>query len=91
MMGDFLYISIMKPLYERQFIETMIRGTLGMLNDEQRMADREGALQFIFDRTGAITEDDIRPIMRTMTGDEAMDINSGIVKFLRPSFSYIFN
>ena len=86
-----MYISIMKPLYERQFIETMIRGTLGMLNDEQRMADREGALQFIFDRTGAITEDDIRPIMRTMTGDEAMDINSGIVKFLRPSFSYIFN
>ena len=81
----------MKPLYERQFIETMIRGTLGMLNDEQRMADREGALQFIFDRTGAITEDDIRPIMRTMTGDKAMDINSGIVKFLRPSFSYIFN
>ena len=81
----------MKPLYERQFIETMIRGTLGMLNDEQRMADREGALQFIFDRTGAITEDDIRPIMRTMTYNEAMDINSGIVKFLRPSFSYIFN
>ena len=81
----------MKPLYERQFIETMIRGTLGMLNDEQRMADREGALQFIFDRTGAITEDDIRPTMRTMTCDEAMDINTGIVKFLKPSYTYFFN
>lgn len=81
----------MKPLYERQFIETMIRGTLGMLNDEQRMADREGALQFIFDRTGAITEDDIRPIMRTMTCNEAMDINSDIVKFLKPSYTYFFN
>ena len=76
----------MKPLYERQFIETMIRGTLGMLNDEQRMADREGALQFIFDRTGAITEDDIRPIMRTMTCDEAMEINLGVGKFIRNNF-----
>jgi len=81
----------MKPLYERQFIETMIRGSIGMLNDEQRMADREGALQFIFDRTGAITEDDIRSIMRTMTCNEAMDINSGIVKFLKPSYTYFFN
>ena len=73
----------MKPLYERQFIETMIRGTLGMLNDEQRMADREGALQFIFDRTGAITEDDIRPIMRTMSCDETMEINIGMSIFIQ--------
>ena len=88
-MGDFFYLYNMKPLYERQFIETMIRGTLGMLNDEQRMADRKSALQFIFDSTGATTEDEIRPIMRTMSCDEAMEINTGMVSFLRPSFSYI--
>lgn len=73
----------MKPLYERQFIETMIRGTLGMLNDEQRMTDRESALQFIFDRTGATTEDEIRPIMRTMSCDEAMEINVGMSIFIQ--------
>lgn len=75
------------PKYERRYIETMIRGTLGMLNDEGRMADREGALQFIFDRTGATTEDEIRPIMRTMSSDEVIAINDGMVKFLKPSFS----
>jgi CHASE3 domain sensor protein len=74
--------SNMKSLYERQFIETMIRGTLGMLNDKQRMTDRDAALQFIFDRTGATTEDEIRPIMRTMSTDEVMDINVGVGRFI---------
>lgn len=76
----------MKPLYKRQFIETMIRGTLGMLNDEQRMTDREEALQFIYEQTGAKTEDEIRPIMRTMTCKEAMDINTGVACFIKHSF-----
>lgn len=83
-----LYISIMKPLYERQFIETMIRGTLGMLNDKQRMTDRESALQFIFDRTGATTEDEIRPIMRTMSCEDTMGINVGMGKFIK-NFSFL--
>lgn len=73
----------MKPLYERQFIETMIRGTLGMLNDKQRMTDRESALQFIFDCTGAKTEEEIRPIMRTMSCEEAMGVNTGMSKFIK--------
>lgn len=76
----------MKPLYERQFIETMIRGTLGMLNDEQRMTDREAALQFIYEQTGAKTEDEIRPIMRTMSCEEAMDINTGVGRFIKNNF-----
>jgi hypothetical protein len=74
--------SNMKSLYERQFIETMIRGTLGMLNDKQRMTDRDSALQFIFDRTGATTEDEIIPIMRNMSSDEVMDINIGVGEFI---------
>ena len=77
----------MKPLYERQFIETMIRGTIGMLNDKQRMTDRQSALQFIFDRTGATTEDEIRPKMKTMSCDEAMEINVGMSQFIQNYFN----
>ena len=86
-MGKSSYICNMKALYERQFCETMIRGTLGMLNDEQRMNDREGALRFIFEQTGATTEDEIKPMMRSMTCDECMNVNRGMVDFLKPYFS----
>jgi hypothetical protein len=77
----------MKTLFERQFCETMIRGTLGMLNDTRRMIDRKEALQFIFDQTGATTEDEIKPMMRSMTCDECMNVNRGMVDFLKPYFS----
>ena len=87
-MGKSSYICNMKALYERQFCETMIRGTLGMLNDEQRMNDREGALRFIFEQTGATTEDDIRPLMRQMTCDETMMINRGVANFLKPFYTH---
>ena len=76
----------MKALYEHQFVETMIRGTLGMLNDKQRMTDREAALQYVLEQTGANTEEDIRPIMRTMSCDRAMEINLGVGKFIRNNF-----
>jgi hypothetical protein len=79
----------MKPLFERQFINTMIRGTLYILNDTHRMADREGALQFILEKSGATTEDEIGAKMRELSCDEAMIINVGMSKFMVPSFSYI--
>ena len=88
-MGELSYLSNMRPLYERQFCYTMIRGTLGILNDTQRMADREGALQFIFDKTGATTEDEITVKMKDMSCDDAMMVNRGMVDFMVPSFSYI--
>ena len=77
----------MKPLYERQFIDTMIRGTLGMLNDKQRMTNREGALQFILESTGAKTEDEIRPIMKTMSCEDTMKINVGMSQFIQNYFN----
>ncbi len=83
------YISNMKPLYERQFINTMIRGTLYILNDTHRMADREGALQFILEKSGATTENEIGAKMRELSCDDAMMINVGMSKFMVPSFSYI--
>jgi|LauGreDrversion4_2_1035121.scaffolds.fasta_scaffold82566_2 hypothetical protein len=79
----------MRPLYERQFNNTMIRGTLYMLNDETRMIDREGALKFIYEKTGATSEDEIRSLMYHMSCDDAMEINVGMGRFLKPSFSYI--
>ena len=72
----------MRPLYERQFNNTMIRGTLFMLNDEQRMIDREGALQFIFEKTGTTNEDEIRSVMKSMSCDDAMEINVGMRQFI---------
>ncbi len=74
----------MRPLYERQFNNTMIRGTLYMLNDETRMIDREGALKFIYEKTGATSEDEIRSLMYQMPCDGAMEINVGMGKFLKP-------
>lgn len=74
----------MRPLYERQFNNTMARGTLYMLNDETRMIDREGALKFIFEKSGATTEDEIWTKMKDLSCDEAMEINVGMGQFLKP-------
>jgi len=78
----------MKPLYERQFINTMIRGTLYILNDTHRMADREGALQFILEKSGATTEDEIGAKMRELSCDDAMMINVGMSKFMVQSYLF---
>jgi hypothetical protein len=53
------------------------------------MADREGALQFIFDKTGATTEDEIAVKMKDMSCEDAMMVNRGMVDFMVPSYSYI--
>ena len=74
----------MKPLFERQFINTMARGTIYMLNDQTRMIDREGALKFIYEKSGATNEDEIWSKMKELSCDEAMEINVGMKQFLEP-------
>ena len=74
----------MRPLFERQFNNTMARGTLYMLNDETRMIDRKGALKFIFEKSKATTEDEIWVKMKDLSCDQAMEINIGMAKFLKP-------
>ena len=70
------------------FKNTLIRGTMGMLNDEYRMENKDGAYQFLMDVTGSTTEDDIIPLLRGKSVDELVVINAHVATFLTPQFTY---
>lgn len=61
----------------------MIRGIKSMLSDV-RMKRQDEAYQYLMDVTGSTTEDDIFPLLRSKSCDEAMKINVEVGKFLEP-------
>jgi hypothetical protein len=62
---------------------TLIRGTMYMLNDDYRMENKDMAYQYLMDVTNATTEDDIRPLLRSKTYTELMEINIQVASYLR--------
>jgi hypothetical protein len=69
------------------FKNTLIRGTIGMLEDH-RMERQDEAYQYLMDVTNAATEDDIRPLLRGKSATELIEINKKIGEFLTPRFFY---
>lgn len=65
------------------FKNTMIRGIQSMLNDV-RMERKDEAYQYLMDVTNSTTEDDIFPLLRSKTPEEAMKINVQVGKFMKP-------
>ena len=72
------------------FKNTLIRGTMGMLNDEYRMEmdNRDLAYQYLMDVTASTTEDDIIPLLRGKSVEELVEINVSVGQFLTPQFRY---
>ncbi len=68
---------------EMIFKNTLIRGTMGMLED-QRMEKFDEAIQFLMDVTNSTTEDDIRPLLRGKSVEELIQINVKMGTFLKP-------
>jgi hypothetical protein len=71
------------------FKNTLIRGTMGMLNDwRMDMDNRDLAYQYLMDITASTTEDDIIPLLRAKSPEELIKINKTIGSFLTPQFTY---
>ena len=70
------------------FKNTLIRGTMGMLNDEYRMENKDGAYQYLMDVTGSTTEDDIIPLLRGKSPEELMEINLKVATYLKQTPVY---
>tara|TARA_R110000868_G_scaffold333188_1_gene594042 strand:- start:569 stop:934 length:366 start_codon:yes stop_codon:yes gene_type:complete len=72
---------------ERQMMNmknSLIRGTIYMLNDDSRMEHKDMAYQFLMDVTNATTEDDIIPLLRGKTYPQLMEINIKVASYLTP-------
>lgn len=69
------------------FKNTLIRGTMGMLNDH-RMERQDEAYQYLMDVTKSTTEDDIIPLLRGKSPQELVEINTKMGEFLTPRFFY---
>ena len=67
---------------------SLIRGTMYMLNDDYRMENKDMAYQYLMDVTKSTTEDDIRPLLRSKTYEELMDINIKVASYLRQERIY---
>ncbi len=87
-MGFFLYLCDMENRQTYIFKNTLIRGTMGMLNDKYRMEDKDGAYQYLMDVTGSTTEDDIVPLLRQKTPEELIQINVTVATFLKQQIVY---
>lgn len=72
----------METRQDMLFKNTMIRGIKSMLSDV-RMERQDEAYQYLMDVTGSTTEDDIFPLLRSKTPEEAMKINIEVSKFLK--------
>jgi len=71
------------------FKNTLIRGTMGMLNDwRMDMDNRDLAYQYLMDVTASTTEDDIIPLLRGKSPEELITINTTVGSFLTPQFTY---
>jgi len=69
------------------FKNTLIRGTMGMLNDwRMDMDNRDLAYQYLMDVTASTTEDDIIPLLRAKSPEELITINTTVGSFLTPQF-----
>ena len=73
---------------EMIFKNTLIRGTMGMLNDNYRMENKDEAYQYLMDVTGSTTEDDIIPLLRGKSVDELIQINVKTGTFLKQTPVY---
>jgi hypothetical protein len=67
---------------------TLIRGSIGMLNDEYRMENKDGAYQYLMDVTNSTTEDDIIPLLRGKSFEELMEINLKVASYLKQEKVY---
>ena len=67
---------------------SLIRGTMYMLNDDYRMEDKDSAYQYLMDITNSTTEDDIVPLLRGKTYSELMDINIKVASYLKQTPVY---
>ena len=67
---------------------SLIRGSIGMLNDEYRMENKDGAYQYLMDVTNSTTEDDIIPLLRGKSSDELIQINIKVGTFLKQTPVY---
>ena len=67
------------------FKNTLIRGTMGML-DDWRMDRQDEAYQYLMDITNSTTEDDIIPLLRGKSPQELIEINVKVGSFLTPQF-----
>jgi len=67
---------------------SLIRGTMYMLNDDYRMEDKDSAYQYLMDITNSTTEDDIVPLLRGKTYSELMDINIKVGSYLKQTKRY---
>jgi hypothetical protein len=69
------------------FKSTLIRGTMGMLNDwRMDMDNRDLAYQYLMDVTASTTEDDIIPLLRGKSPEELITINKTVGSLLTPQF-----
>jgi hypothetical protein len=68
---------------EMIFKNTLIRGTMGMLEDP-RMEKYDEAMDFLMSVTNSTTEDDIRPLLRGKSVEELIQINVKMATFLKP-------
>jgi len=66
---------------------SLIRGTMYMLNNDSRMENRGIAYQFLMDVTNATTEDDIIPLLRGKSLSELDNINLSVASLLRATFT----
>jgi hypothetical protein len=69
---------------------SLIRGTMHMLNNDSRMERQDEAYQFLMDVTNSTTEDDIIPLLRGKTYEELMEINLKVASYLRQTPVYEF-
>ena len=66
---------------------SLIRGTMHMLNNDNRMDNRGIAYQFLMDVTNATTEDDIIPLLRGKSLSELDNINLSVASLLKATFT----
>ena len=66
---------------------SLIRGTMHMLNNDNRMENRDICYQFLMDVTNATTEDDIIPLLRGKSLSELDNINLSVASLLRATFT----
>jgi hypothetical protein len=72
---------------EMIFKNTLIRGTMGML-DDHRMERFDEAMDFLMDVTKSTTEDDIIPLLRGKSSEELIQINVKMGTFLKQTPVY---
>ena len=66
---------------------SLISGTMHMLNNDSRMENRGICYQFLMDVTNATTEDDIIPLLRGKSLLELDNINLSVASLLKATFT----